>query len=845
MLADVQAQMHYNLSVETPNGDPLEGVKVYSFPTRKQGEKAYKLGVKNLEGIANSGQLYDADLKKCDAVGSVVITQGNGKCQVQAYPSGVIILDGFECSRGNYYFKLYYVADYLKDKTSFDIKLVLQGEDNIKSEDGKKILFVKKDSVTRMLQLEKTGTPAMARSGGRLGRHGRNITITKEVDIDGDYARSDARFVAFPKVEFTSHKDSARYLSPLVVKGKDFAKNRIRRMSFKQSRDLLSGFDYDAAVFLDDHQSDRILYEQELEIPRGTPYRVPGILWYEDNNGVYHQDSLVFSDGRETEPMRFLNWESARQFAAIDPARFVKQGTYSASNTSADFNIQFVTGKAAINESDSLTVAQRDSLLRWVRKYKSKPDAQIEEIVVRGYSSPEGSESLNRRLSHDRANTIKNLLVNGLGGDVKVTTKFDEYENIVPWDSIASKMLLMEDSTAKRYAEEIKLLVSGMTSIDAQNKVVTANKDMYAYIKNNNILEAVRRVEIEASIIEQKILEPHEIIHRYYNDPVFRETMTAPYQFYHLITYLVGKEDWDELYIVSKRAYELLKREDYVAKTVLVSKDDSVPKLINDYIPYPYAGYYYAVSAMRKGLVDTEILKPYLDDGPVDTTGTDRRNNAGAVNTLPFIVAQVLMYCQDEDFDGADSLIDKYGLLAYPSLTGLIMFVRCLDGQYEYRQDVRDYVMSTSTMNKAVILAALGKYNEALGVLYGSDVPEDDAKVEYLKAICHFCRLSSKQTSIDYADGYSGRALYVAADDEENVAGPGRDDWAAPMLNAIRLEPSNAKYLEGDGYFNNAYRQMIFYFQKRREQGVAPAKIVAEYTALVSEMRNKKNKEKE
>lgn len=842
VFADLQAQLHYNIYVENPKGDPLEGVKVYSFPTRKLGEKAYDVGKAKYEGIANSGALDDSDLKNFDAVGGVVITQGNGRCQIQAYLSGVIILDGGDCSRGTYNFERYYVADYIKDKKSFDINLVLHGEDHISDKD-KTAPWRKEGDVTKMDQVETTGIPAMSKIGKCLGRHGSNITITAGVDIDGEYARSDARFVAFPKIEFTSYKDSFIYLPPLVVKGEDFAKNRIRRMSFKQSRDLLDGFDYDAAVFLDDHQNDHVLYEQEVAITKGTLYRVPCILWYEDNNGVYHQDSLLFNDGKEAEPMRFLNWESARQFATIDPSRFQKQGSYSTSNTSADFNIQFVTGKAAINESDSLTVAQRDSLLRWVRKYKSKPGAQIEEIIVRGYSSPEGSESLNRRLSRDRANTIKSLLVSGLGGDVKVTTSFDSHDNIVPWDSIASKMLFMEDSTARRYAEEINLLVSGITSIDAQNRVIMANKELYAYVKNNKILETVRRVEIEASISEQKILEPHEIIDRYYNDPVFRETMVAPYQFYHLITYLVGKEDWNELYNVSKRAYELLRKEEYVTKTVRVSQDDSIAKLRNDYVPYPYAGYYYAVSAMRKGLVDTEILKPYLDDGPVDETGNSRRGNAGAINTLPFIVGQVLMYCQGENYDEADNLIAKYNLQAYPSLTGLIMFVLCLDGQYAERQDVRDYVMSTSIMNKAVILAALGKYNEALVVLYSSDVPKNDAKVEYLKAICHFNRLSSQQTNIEYSAGYSGRALYVAEDDDDNTAGQSRDDWAAPMLNAIRLEPSYAQYLERDGYFNNAYRQMIFYFLKRSQQGVAPDRIVAEYNALVSEMRKKSSKE--
>ena len=60
------------------------------------------------------------------------------------------------------------------------------------------------------------------------------------------------------------------------------------------------------------------------------------------------------------------------------------------------------------------------------------------------------------------------------------------------------------------------------------------------------------------------------------------------------------------------------------------------------------------------------------------------------------------------------------------------------------------------------------------------------------------------------------------------------------MLEACRLDPKNVKYLESDGYFNNAYRQMMLYFWKRYEKGVPVDKIAREYDALVMQMRKQK-----
>ena len=835
-----QAQLRYNVYVTNDKGIALENVIVYSFALRKNAESAYK------EGLSRKDEGYLFNTKRHNVVDEGR-TDSEGKCAVKAYEAGAIILDGGDCKQGLYHFKgPYYIDDYRNkaDQTDYTIRLTLTGEDYGAKTDKK----WKVGDEIKLKQLDKTAVPMMAEAGGGIERMGKNyIRIKRDIDIDGEYARDDARFVAFPIIRYLDHPDSVTYMPPTIVDGLDYARTTERRMSYDPSHDPLTPHHYDAGTHLSKHQSERILYDQWAHIKKGTSYRIPGIIWYQDHNGVYHQDSLLFSDGREREPMRFLNWESARTFADLDRTKYLIQGDFTAIPMNESFKIGFDVGKATVNFSDSLTASEHAKMLSWLQGHYDNENGAITKIIVRGYSSPEGSEATNRRLSQERAATIIQTLRARYPKVGQIVPSFDNYDNIVPWDAIADTMMLADDSISRSYAQEIKTLIQGKTTITEQNTAVRSNPTLYDYVKEKDLLSRMRRVEIEANIIEQRVLTQDEIVQKYAQDSTFRTRM-APYQYYLMMCHLADIEDWDELYKVSKEAYAKAPKKSVTKQLMMPVTKDSLgikyttyePQYVQNVpIPYPLAGYYYALSTMRKGLVDTDILKPYLDDGRVNRGGKDDMNN------LAFIVAQVLMYCQDESFDGANALIKKYNLMSQPSLTGLVMFVRCLDGQYAQDPAVRDYVMSTSEMNKAVILAAIGKFREALHILYNGDVPHDDPKVEYLKAICHFRMQNSRITSPDNK-GLS--PSYIWSDDDPDEApqsGVNTNQWAAPMLQAFRLDPANIRYIKSDGYFNDAYRQLVLYFWHRMQSGVPQDKIAAEYNMLRQkiEQENKADKE--
>lgn len=819
VLVDVQAQMRFTIYVRNANGAPLEGVTVSSFPLKKNGSAAYN-EAKNNYGLFD-GVKYNM-LEQ-------VRTESDGSCIVKALSTGSVMLDGGSCVNGEYDILLFNIEDYRENDHDYTLEVVLSGKEYVKNTGKTRKIradqmgeFANSGESTRIDEVEARGGLSMPPPGTKPTRFGKNnILITATIDIPDEHARDDARFVAFPTIIFHDYKDSVVNMPPAVVQGKGYGKSMERRMSYDVSRDKLNGYKFDASTYLTDNQSERILYSEWAHIKKGTKYHIPGLLWFEDYNGVYNEDSLLFSDGNEREPMRFLNWDAARKMAPIDRSLFAKRGTYEPVNEAEDFKLKFEQGKGELNLRDSATVHERDSMIRWLAKYYHG-EGEIQKVTVRGYSSPEGTEARNRTLSQERARTIQQLLKSHFP-NVTIVPEFNEHYNIVPWEEVADVMLQMEDTLARSYALEIRKLIADKTGFDAQYRAIRANDDLFDYL-DEHVLDIVRVVQIEASVVVQKILTKDEIVERYQSNPDFRERM-VDYQYYTMMCHLADKEDWDELYTVSQKAYKKMNKDKRAPKQILVHPSDTALTTFQTLIPYPLAGYYYAVSSIRKGLVDTEILKPYLDDYKVGV-----RDNI-PLNSLPFIVAQVLMYCEEEEFDGASELIGKYNLSSFPELEGLVMFVLCLDGQFD-NPKVRNYVMSTSPMNKAVMLCAMEKYREALEVLYSSHFEgQEDADVEYLKAICHF--QSQPSTITDYKKkSFTGSEVYSPD------ATPGIDTemWAAPMLKAFELDEDHVKYIETDGYFNNAYRQMLLYFHKRLKDGVAIDKVLAEYKALVARM---------
>lgn len=888
---DVCAQ-RYNVYIKQADGSPAMQVDVYSFARESLAKASY----------AKYKELHYVDDSKAM---ETTRTNNEGYCVITCDREGYIVVDDAMLKNP----QLYSVAKLAGN--GIDIHIVLPA----RKDAGKTRKNEAGEMETDLDQVEKRqALPPPPPAPPIPYSYGRKKTIGGHFTIDADLARNDARFVVFPRVFFPA-QDSVLYLKPTVVDGASYRESMERRMGFDFTNDKLDSYHFDKSFEMQAHGEDMFLYTQNIEVDKGVAYHADAQIWYEDYNGVYHRYNQKLQDGKEAEPMRFLDWEAAKRSVVIDTVQYKKVGKMETSKVPANFKLDFEVAKESLNMNDSLTMLECNKMLDMFRQSRgSDNNVTVLGITVRGYSSPEGQFARNRMLSRGRANTVVNLIKRefpNLSREIKA--ELDENDNVVPWQAVADVMKKSTDPVVLNYASIIDNVLERKSGYDAPQSELRTHKELWAYVKDS-VLPSVRRTEIVTELQLTRILPLEEIIQRYNTDADFRAgrgiTQAQDYMYYELMCWLAKNEDWDGLYTISKAVYEspamvemgkqkhvrrgrmnrnqdavggdtvetyVKSRPGYVylgIKSDLKDASDKVVYKLNDRVienesaqkpgkynfsicmgdvvlysqqielvsskphvltvglesetssyPYPLAAYYYASSLLHKGEVDTKIIRQYLDDGAVN------RKNWGQIqfNDIAMITTQILMHCQDGDFNSANRLIVKYNLSADdPKLKPLIMFVRCLAGEFLTNTEIQDYVKSTSLMNRAVVLAALENWDDALEILNDS-MPQEDVRVQYLKAICKFKDLGSTMIQPDH-DPYNSSAVFI--DEESGAIG---DPFAAPMLKAFELDESNVEYIKTDGYFNDAYRLLVLYFWKRLSEGMKITDVAKEYDALVNE----------
>lgn len=370
-----------------------------------------------------------------------------------------------------------------------------------------------------------------------------------------------------------------------------------------------------------------------------------------------------------------LGWDEIRRLTTLDTTlnAFKRRGTVSSvlRSWAINFDISFKRGKSAIDLKDTESNEQIRNLEDWLNSFKNNKEIFVKSVSVMARTTPEGIEHRNRALSRKRTKSVRELLSKRVGGMYFAET-YDEHDNVVPWSVVADTMQLMQASEAQNFAEELRGIVKKYQTLDEQYYAIRLNPQLYQYVCNN-VLNRVSVVEVNVEYILSAILSRAQIVDIYHEDSVFLNSI-RPYQAYELLCYLAAEEQWDELYNVSKSVYEYHSREHRVKKYLLETESQKKLVVADDFAPYPLAAYYYALTCLKKGEPDLNILKPYLDDGRVSVKGLDRHDNM-AMNLPAFISVQTLMYCQAGDFANAEALIRKYNLQDAPEFKDLVAYV--------------------------------------------------------------------------------------------------------------------------------------------------------------------------
>ena len=116
----------------------------------------------------------------------------------------------------------------------------------------------------------------------------------------------------------------------------------------------------------------------------------------------------------------------------------------------------------------------------------------VENIVVEGYSSPEGTDELNNRLAEDRAKAAAELVQNELNAKLD-ESKVTIHSNGADWEGLYKAILGSEISNKKQIVDELK---------NAANKTETLHKLMGQYPEIEELLPQLRRANVTITTVK-------------------------------------------------------------------------------------------------------------------------------------------------------------------------------------------------------------------------------------------------------------------------------------------------------------------------------------------------------
>lgn len=624
-------------------------------------------------------------------------------------------------------------------------------------------------------------------------------------------------------------------------------------------------------------------------------YIIMGHVWMEDYNAVYYKDKVIIWDGKPRHPERYLDWKSSVPESEIVHERYARRELTTESKFADTLHLQFEVGKPKLNMNDSMTVAELDKIIERLSRIASNENSELRSVTIRSYSSPEGSFNGNRDLSHGRGAEVKKILNSGVRGNKPpMVDVYDDYDNIATWDRVAEELEKMNTEEAKTYAAEVREIIERTSNISsksdkmkAQYDAISSNKTRYDFI-HENILPKLRVAFIEYSSVEQRIIPQDETYQRYKQkeDGYWDGTILMPYQIYHLMNHLYNDGDWEGLERISKAAMESSneelketarktytdrtkpriaesdstlalrklrderERERYANDQRHMVIEDSLFRIIHkgDTIgyeqkdgddfkrPYSLAAFYWTKCLLNRGEVNTSLLENYID---VSNRGLEHQKRVDGNlrewwNDEALVLNQVMMYCADDDYEKAFKCANEHLPAGDPRFNNFRLMLRALNCEWK-ETEVLEAVASTSPMNACAAYIAQNRpeyYYMADSLLQDTTKFDmNDARVHYLRAICRFHTEEPTCENLN-EKFYSSGNVYDPDAKKKNQKGT---DWAAPMLEAFRLDPSNISYIETDGYFNDAYRGLVLYFWKRMQDGISMEQIAEEYDALKNE----------
>lgn len=620
--------------------------------------------------------------------------------------------------------------------------------------------------------------------------------------IDGEVADAKSRMLVSPVVTILESGDTVGFLQPFVKDGVEFQKANLRRMGFDETRDPL--FKYRTGSFMHSNKEDSLLIYLVLEpVDRKLHYKVDGMRGFVSTSKTpYRIDSICICEGYVKDPMRFLDYNMIE--IPIDRKRYERRGRAEFSKDHEKLDLKFVVGEARLDPSDTLNFQQLNSLKENMSRYMGA-ESGITSAVIHGSASPEGGFATNERLCRERAEYLKSELSRFPAlQEARSTGSIQTTHKVATWTNVAN---LLEADSLIEEASMVRAIIGATTDMRKQEENI--RKLPCWSVIEQSILPRLRIVDIEYNYYTNRVKTREEIWNQYQTDPDYHEgKKQVPYEFYQLLDMIKEPQERE---VIAKAAYNSVKDED--GKRA-----------------WPLAAYELAKCYSNRGVVDTMLLKPYID---MDNTRSERRYDfnsdsyVGWYNDEAIITSHVKMLAEAGSFASAYKVAHKL-LPDEPKYRKLKLFLRCLNCEWN-DPEVMDTVSNSSPWNKIVVTAAqedAENWGTALYMLNNEPtVDQTDPRTLYLKAQMRFLLYAPKKTTKGYEESvfkYDDLFEPTPNDPEVDRYGYSRQDWGLPMVQCCLLDENFIDVMLYDGVFNNDYRKAFKAYWKKLKEGVEP-----------------------
>lgn len=368
-----------------------------------------------------------------------------------------------------------------------------------------------------------------------------------------------------------------------------------------------------------------------------------------------HCDTVI--EGR-SDPLRFLRYDVGGFLEETEdvnanhywfPER--ADGTHDAA---CDLKIFFETGKTNIDWTMGQNEAERIKAQKQIRDVLNIADADIREVTVEGYASPDGNPVINQRLAEGRVQSFRHYLNSELG---RVSNYTRAHATIATWDMVADTLRQWN-----QFPGEI-----GEPATEAELRAQVEPDMLRRALDAVRVIKFNIKYEVKAAYTDEQLLDKYH-----------ENTLTQEFMYSSVYRYLAeAKGDWDGAEKLCRYMYdqktqhyssELAELKELMAIQDDYTKEDSATikkrqSRISNLLSETHELLLYAndlcAIQMHKGIADTTLLAMYLVAPDRSFRDTRRRVTVRGVPDM-VLLNQAAAYLMNKKYGYARGLVNYY-----------------------------------------------------------------------------------------------------------------------------------------------------------------------------------------